>query len=390
MIYTGITALDEMIGGGVPAGKRVLFSLAPGVDGQQFMFSTLNCAHRMGKRCLVIVPYTSAEAFLSDLSTTPYGVEHDNRMIILDTNTFEEIEARSRTPEEKFAAWETRIDAVYERTSLDAVFLYCNRLCDDIGTEKALSLFTEWCMRRGATLFVEYLNLYDEKHLDALTASNPFDLVISIGEGYGNLLFVNHFKVRHVTWTSLPVREIPYVIREDGSVSPQIPKIVVTGPVDAGKTTFIQTVSENWVSSDRIGISGSPTTVAMDFGHPLVSCRGFEITLVGTPGQEHFGPIINHLLTNATGVIFIVDGTSVESLCRGMEILETVRQMGVPFVIAVNKREMPGQLSDATLRTIMRLSERTPLSHISALNREEAMGVIDALIVLITRETFME
>jgi len=390
MIYTDITALDEMIGGGVPRGKRVLFSLAPGVEGQQFMFSALKCAHSMGKRCLVIVPYTTAEAFLSDLSATPYGVEADDRMILLDTNTFEEIEARSRTPEAEYAAWEERIDSVCGTTRVDAVFLYCNRLCDEIGTEAALGLFSGRCLKRGATLFVEYLNLYDEEHLDTLTASNPFDLVISIGEGYGNLLFVNHFMVRHVTWTSLPAREIPYVIRENGSVSPQIPKIVVTGPVDAGKTTFIQTVSENWVSSDRIGISGSATTVAMDFGHPLVSCRGFEITLVGTPGQEHFGPIINHLLTNATGVIFIVDGTSVESLSRGLEILGTVRRMRLPFVIAVNKREMPGRLSDATLRTLLHLSGRIPLYHISALNREEAMGVIDALIALITRETFTE
>ncbi|NVO65939.1 GTP-binding protein [Methanofollis tationis] len=390
MIYTGITALDEMIGGGVPRGKRVLFSLAPGVEGQQFMFSALKCAHRMGKRCLVVVPHTSAEAFLADLSATPYGMEADDRLIFLDSLSFEEIEANSRTPEAECAAWKEQIDTICRNGPINAIFLYCNRLCDEIGTEHALALFFGRSLKGGATLFVEYLNLYDEEHLDDLTASCLFDLVLSIGEGYGNILFFNHFMVRHVTWTSLPPRQIPYMIREDGSVAPQIPKIVVTGPTDAGKTTFIQTVSENWVSSDRIGISGSATTVAMDFGHPLVSCRGFEITLVGTPGQEHFGPIITHLLTNATGVIFVVDGTRAESLSRGLDILGMVRRMRIPFVVAVNKRELPGQISDATLRTLLRLSERIPLHHISALNREEAMGVIDALIMLITRETFLE
>lgn len=390
MIYTGIAALDEMIGGGVPRGKRVIFSLAPGVEGQQFMFSALRSAHRMGKRSLVVVPHTSAEAFLSDLSATPYRVPADERLVLLDTRDFEEIEARSRTPGAGSLAWKERIEQVCRDGPVDAIFLYCNRLCDEIGTEHALGIFIEGCVKAGATLFVEYLNLYDEDHLDDLVASCPFDLVISIGEGYGDLLFFNHFMVRRVTWTSLPARQIPYQIGDDGSVSPQIPKIVVTGPVDAGKTTFIQTVSEKWVSSDRIGLSGSATTVAMDFGHPLVSCRGFEITLVGTPGQEHFGPIITHLLTNAAGVIFVVDGTRTDSLGRGLEILGTVRRMGIPFVVAVNKRELPGQTPDATLRTLLRLSEQTPLHHISALNREEAMGVIDALIVLITRETFQE
>jgi small GTP-binding protein len=390
MIYTGITALDEMIGGGIPRGKRVLFSLAPGVEGQQFMFSALKSAHRMGKRCLVIVPCTTAYAVRAELSATPYGMETDEQLILLDAGAFEEIEANSRTPEAEREAWKERIDAFCRNGRVDAIFLYCNRLCDQIGTEHALALFFGRSLEEGATLFVEYLNLYDEEHLDDLTASCLFDLVLSIGEGYGNILFFNHFMVRHVEWTSLPARQMPYMIREDGSVAPQIPKIVVTGPVDAGKTTFIQTVSENWVSSDRIGISGSATTVAMDFGHPLVSCRGFDITLVGTPGQEHFGPIINHLLTNATGVIFVVDGTHTESLSRGLDILGTVRRMGIPFVVAVNKRELPGQISDETLRTLLRLSERRPLHHISALDRADAMGVIDALIMLITRETFPE
>lgn len=390
MIYTGIDALDEMIGGGVPKGMRVLFSLAPGVEGQQFLFSTLKCAHSMGKRCLVIVPYATADVFLFDLAATPYGVERDERLMIADTSVFEEIEARCRTPEEEYAAWEAQLDTLCTSKPVDAVFLYCNRLCDEIGAQEVLTLFTEQCVKHGATLFVEYLNLYDEEHLDTVAKSSLFDLVLSVGEGYGNLLFVNHFVVRHVAWTHLPVREIPFVIGDDGRVSPQIPKIVVTGPGNAGKTTFIQTVSENWVSSDRIGTSGSATTVAMDFGHPLVQCRGFEITLVGTPGQEHFGPIIKHLLTNASGVIFVVDGASMESLDRGLEILETVRRLGIPFVIAVNKRELPEQLLNETLRTRLRLSGCTPLYHISALNREEAMGVLDALVVLITRGTAKE
>jgi uncharacterized protein len=52
---------------------------------------------------------------------------------------------------------------------------------------------------------------------------------------------------------------------------PRTLKVVVTGPFDAGKSTFIRTISETTVLSteravtDTADSSGS-TTVAMDFG----------------------------------------------------------------------------------------------------------------------------
>src|SRR5437016_3616917 len=79
-------------------------------------------------------------------------------------------------------------------------------------------------------------------------------------------------------------------------------KIVVTGPVGAGKTTFINTISEVKTVSTEAGIShgtdearlGGPglegkdtTTVGIDFGQLSLS-GGLELYLFGTPGQERF------------------------------------------------------------------------------------------------------
>ncbi|TAJ43404.1 GTP-binding protein [Methanofollis fontis] len=390
MIYTGVEALDEMLGGGVPKGRSVFISLEPGVDGQGFMFSALKSACAMGKRCLVIAPFTTREAFLSDLAATPYRLDAIDRLRFLDSSDYDEIDARAVDEDAWRSSFDARIDRCCSEGGFDAVFIYCNRICDEIGTEETLKLFLSRCRGKKVNLFVEYLNLYDDDHLDDLIAAAPFDLSLSIGEGYGNLLFINHFRIHHAAWTPLPSRQIPFVVRDDGSLSPQIPKIVVTGPVDAGKTTFIQTASETWVSSDRLGMSGSPTTVAMDFGHPLVTCRGFEITLVGTPGQEHFGPIIAHLLTNATGVIFVVDGRCPDDLGRARQILNLVRAKSIPFVMAANKRDLPGMMSEDTIRRLLSLPPDAPVIPISALRREDTMAVIDRLIRLITREPLSE
>jgi KaiC/GvpD/RAD55 family RecA-like ATPase len=37
MISTGISGLDEMPGGGIPPGSRVLYSMEHGSDGQRFI-----------------------------------------------------------------------------------------------------------------------------------------------------------------------------------------------------------------------------------------------------------------------------------------------------------------------------------------------------------------
>lgn len=385
MIPTGIQALDRLLKGGIPSGSRTLVALAPGVEGQQFLYSTLQSACTLGRRCLVIVPYTSASAYCADLTGTPYALLSSGRPAFLDATVFDEIHGlRTSTPDSAALAWEDRVSSLIAEHGIDTVFLYCNRICDAIGTEETLSLFTGISERFGLTLVVEYLNLYDREHLWTLVAGLPFELVLSTGEGFGNFLFFSHFRIERLQWAQVPARPLPFVVRDDGDLLPSIPKIVVTGPVNAGKTTFIRTLSDTAVSSDRTGASGMPTTVAMDVGHPHVACLGFDLTLMGTPGQEHFGPIIRHLLTNAIGVVFLVDGTDVPSFGRARAILDEVRKTGAPFVVAENRGDHPGRVPDRELRAALSLPENSPLHPFSALDREEAMGVLDALVGLIT------
>jgi signal recognition particle receptor subunit beta len=67
-------------------------------------------------------------------------------------------------------------------------------------------------------------------------------------------------------------------------------KLVVSGPVGAGKTTFISSLSEiPVVETDELAsedIGKERTTVALDFG--LLTLDGVPIHLFGTPGQERF------------------------------------------------------------------------------------------------------
>ena len=91
-------------------------------------------------------------------------------------------------------------------------------------------------------------------------------------------------------------------------------KIIFTGPVGAGKTTAIQTMSDipiistNEDASDMTKDRKSQTTVAMDYGCINIGNKE-KIHLYGTPGQERFSFMWEILAKGALGVVLVLDNS---------------------------------------------------------------------------------
>ncbi|OUS15091.1 GTP-binding protein [Gammaproteobacteria bacterium 50_400_T64] len=91
-------------------------------------------------------------------------------------------------------------------------------------------------------------------------------------------------------------------------------KIIFSGPVGAGKTTAIQTLSDtppistNESASDMTKKRKRETTVAMDYG--TMNLDGNEkIHLYGTPGQERFNFMWDILTSGGLGLVMLIDNT---------------------------------------------------------------------------------
>ena len=95
-------------------------------------------------------------------------------------------------------------------------------------------------------------------------------------------------------------------------------KMVVTGPFAAGKTQFIQTISEIDVVETEARISRDServkeyTTVAMDFGRITVD-EDLVLYLFGTPGQRRFDFMWEILSEGMLGFVVVVDSTRPET-----------------------------------------------------------------------------
>lgn len=163
-------------------------------------------------------------------------------------------------------------------------------------------------------------------------------------------------------------------------------KVVVTGPFNAGKTTFIKSVSEITVLSterqvsDVSGEGGGETTVAMDFGRITIS-DDVVLYLFGTPGQERFSFMWETLSEGMLGFVLLVDARSGESIRDAQSMIAFFTEMSdVPFVVAANKVSAEDDSVIVSVREQLGLAEEVPLLPVDARDKDSVKGVLLGLL----------
>ncbi len=172
----------------------------------------------------------------------------------------------------------------------------------------------------------------------------------------------------------------------------QTVKMVVTGPFNAGKTAFIQSVSEiDVVATERKITSEAEkvketTTVAMDFGRITVD-DDLVLYLFGTPGQKRFDFMWEILSEGMLGFIVMVDSTRPETFREARSILQTFRAYApTPYVVAANKQDMNDAWELEDMRLALRLDPKVKLLPCVARKKETVKTVLLELLYSILAE----
>src|SRR3989304_10208196 len=173
----------------------------------------------------------------------------------------------------------------------------------------------------------------------------------------------------------------------------QTVKMVVTGPFSAGKTEFIQSVSEIDVVSTERKISTpaersvkEATTVAMDFGRITVD-EDLVLYLFGTPGQKRFDFMWEILSEGMLGFVVIVDSTRPETFREARSILETFHAYApTPYVVAANEQDRGDAWDLEDLRIALRLSAHVKILNCIATRKESVKNVLLELLYSILAE----
>jgi uncharacterized protein len=163
-------------------------------------------------------------------------------------------------------------------------------------------------------------------------------------------------------------------------------KVVVTGPFNAGKTTFIKAVSEITVLSTERQVSSTSgegdgeTTVAMDFGRITVS-DDVVLYLFGTPGQERFSFMWETLSEGMLGFVLLVDADEPPTFGDARQMIDFFTEMSdVPFVVAANKVAADDEEKLRAVRVELGLADDVALLPVDSRDRDSVKSVLLGLL----------
>jgi len=147
-----------------------------------------------------------------------------------------------------------------------------------------------------------------------------------------------------------------------GDEDKQIVKLVITGPVNAGKTTMVQNLSDSQIAAtdvtatDQVSQLKAMTTVGLDFGILKID-DGLELHLFGTPGQSRFNFMWNILSKGAIGAIFLVDSTSDESMQEMKKMFAYFSEhVDLPAIVGATKQDLDGAKSIEQIATLLEMN----------------------------------
>lgn len=164
-------------------------------------------------------------------------------------------------------------------------------------------------------------------------------------------------------------------------------KVVVTGPFGAGKTQFISTISEIDVVTTERRISvpeqrkvKEETTVAMDFGRITIS-EDLVLELYGTPGQRRFDFMHDILSKGMWGFVVLVDSGNPASFQEVRDLVKMFDDRAmVPCVVAANKQDIKGAVSEEELRRALRLGPSVKVLPCVATEKQSVRNVLLGLL----------
>ena len=165
-------------------------------------------------------------------------------------------------------------------------------------------------------------------------------------------------------------------------------KIIFTGPVGAGKTTAIASLSDeppvstDEAASDMTKGRKSSTTVAMDYG-VLHLAGGEKIHLYGTPGQERFDFMWDILSAGGLGLILLLDNTRADPFQDMRFFLDVFKGFieQTKVVIGVTQMDLsPKPTLEDYQRQLDGMGKTLPLFEVDARSRKDMTILLQALL----------
>jgi signal recognition particle receptor subunit beta len=166
-------------------------------------------------------------------------------------------------------------------------------------------------------------------------------------------------------------------------------KIIFSGPVGAGKTTAISTISDTPpISTEARARDNSTraikehTTVAMDYGVIQLS-ENEKVHLYGTPGQSRFDFMWKILSEGALGVILLIENNDPHAADNLINFMEAFTQFvqDSQLVVGITKTDVERKSRLEEFNKVLEQHKfRAPIIEVDARNNTDVTLLVQALL----------
>jgi len=386
LLATGIPRLDDVLRGGVPQGSSLIYFSYPEVEGGVFGIQTLYQNLKATGRGILVLTSSTPRAMFDHYKEFGWNfyAHMSEEFIVIDGYSpmvgLQSEGARSVEEPQSIETYTHMITRAMEELSEPSVVLIdtLSALMDMFGEDEVTEAVMGWCEHAKKSGHVLVCNFtawpYSDEVLEDIK-ERVFECTVMVGGIAERVVLGQYFGLLKASWTEVEKRAVLFKVIRPGGIRVYIPKVLVTGPYNSGKSTFVRALSTDAVSVDRMG-----TTVVMDRGH--IERGGFSVDIFGTPGHERFAPIIKRLGSEAMGAFFVVDATKPKDIIKAKEMLHTTKVYGLPYVFVANKQDLSGALSAGEIRSSFALPADVDIVETVAI---DGTGVIEAFEKLLDR-----
>jgi len=363
---THIPKLDDFLGGGMPEGSSILFSAVPGVECEAFGYQILNGIIEDGNRGFIFTNVTDPNNIIYEFKNYGWDLEKyldeekvffvdgSSKFIGLPTIGKYSIDEINQTEEIILKAIEDIPNGV-------GIINNLSTLIDYLDEDRIVKIISEWNKKAKAnnTILVYIFTKWDYKTELIQNIKNNVDAVVSLNSIEERVIIGQGFMVTNASWNHPDNKMVLFFVLQPGGIKIYVPKLLVTGPYNAGKSSFVKSISNKSISVDKMALEKFPTTIAMDIGH--VDRDGFVADIFGTPGQERFDLMLDVLAKEAVGAFIMVDSSAPQTFGRAKEMINKTQSESIPKIIVANKQDLPGALAPEKIRDVMKLDDTIPI-----------------------------
>jgi uncharacterized protein len=341
-IQTSIPRLDSLLNGGIDEKSVTCIIVKPGIDGTSFCYQLAAAAAQAQQKVFYFV--NSKSPVTATRTMKEFGFSYDKinfidaySALVGAKTSSALLVANPKDPQEML----NEISIITKKIENPVIVIdsYSNLI--DL-TEKEDVKFLVALKKMQATVILLF-TAWPYKSSFMKEVRNTVDTVIEVKTSEKKLFTRQYFGVTKMKNEKKNSQVIPFRVEKPGGIKIYIPKVLVTGPFNAGKTSFIHTSSDKAVSVDRLG-----TTIALDHGH--LKYKDFSVDLFGTPGQQRFDPILKLLGGEALGVIVVVSSTDPQGFPRAIQMMKKAKVYKLPIVVAANKANLRGALKPEQIK----------------------------------------